>query len=242
MKIKFKNEQTKQVKRWFLSSPQQDASWTGAPRAHFWLPEACGWWRGQERDALLLSDLLRQHLPSEVGFEEFLQAGSKDGQLLRVKVFLGGDRGGRFSPPDPSLTAPPPRATALICCYLQDQQALAHQRGPVWETGRKESDARVGSSTLGGLGCFLPGRGGGVGSPHLQNLVHDFLHDLTLGLGVTAVRDGEEIAGTYMTAEGRTHTQQSTLTHRQNKGGLCESRHGWGQALGQNLLLSRQRP
>lgn len=83
---------------------------------------------------------------------------------------------------------------------------------------------------------------GGVGSPHLQNLVHDFLHDLTLGLGVTAVRDGEEIAGTYMTAEGRTHTQQSTLTHRQNKGGLCESRLGWGQALGQNLLLARQRP
>lgn len=46
---------------------------------------------GSGREALLLSDLLRQHLPSKVSFEELLQAGSKDRQLLGVEVFLGGD-------------------------------------------------------------------------------------------------------------------------------------------------------
>lgn len=45
----------------------------------------CG---GGKRGALLLCDLLRQHLPPEMGFEELLEARGEDGQLLRVKVFL----------------------------------------------------------------------------------------------------------------------------------------------------------
>lgn len=46
-----------------------------------------------------------------------------------------------------------------------------------------------------------------------------------------------------MTAEGRTHTQNSkhTHTHRDKTKDLCKSELVWG-GLGQNLLLSGQRP
>lgn len=78
------------------TSPRADAHTSGSLG-----PRLGGW-------ALLLGDLLGQHLPAEVGLEELLQAGRKDGQLLRVEVFLGGETTEGMSPPH----APRPRPQA----------------------------------------------------------------------------------------------------------------------------------
>lgn len=90
------------------------------------------------------------------------------------------------------------------------------QKGPIRRRGSWESAAW---GALGWAGWAAPSLRGQV-PPHLQDLVHDFLHDLTLGLCVTTEQKGEEISGTRRRAEGGTHTRNactSTLACTQTK-------------------------
>lgn len=141
------------------------------PERVLWLPEVgaggVGLWVG----ALLLRDLLRQHLPPEVGLEELLQARCEHGQLLRVEVFLGGETrwgGGHRTPASLPQHPEPLDASAPT----SDQPAPPPPEGP---------------HRAGGQGSRRPGLlpPEAVGSPHLQDLVHNLLHDLALGLCVT---------------------------------------------------------
>lgn len=120
-----------------------------------------------------------------------------------------------MSPSDPSLTAP---------------TTQTHQLPP---PGLASLSPRKGDSLGQGGGSQLLGGGGREAasslrqrvSAYLQDLVHDFLHDLTLGLCITAVQKGEEISGMSVIAEGRTHTHRAARSHAQgqNKGALCDS-------------------
>ena len=93
---------------------------------------------------------------------------------------------------------------------------LPQQKGPFQRRGR---------------GNQLPaGLWAGLLPPHLQDLVHDFLHDLTLGLCVATEQKGEEVSGTQRRAERRTHTQH-TRVHRDKTKALC-GEPGCGGGLG----------
>lgn len=97
--------------------------------------------------ALLLRDLLRQHLPPEVGLEELLQARCEHGQLLRVEVFLGGEtRWGGAVGPQPRC----PSTRSLWTRRLPPpiSQPLLRQRARIG----------LGDRGVGGLGCSPPRR------------------------------------------------------------------------------------
>lgn len=126
-----------------------------------------------------------------MGLEELLQAGSQDRQLLRVKVFLWGegDKGGKITQIQASLPLSSKPWSHLCLPLGRASLPSLHlpSQGKGW--GRKESGSRFPGDTAGGEGSELTAsflRDWTL--PHLQDLIHNFLHDLTLGFRVTAVR------------------------------------------------------
>lgn len=77
---------------------------------------------------------------------------------------------------------------------------------------RQRARIGLGDRGVGGLGCSPQA----VGSPHLQDLVHNLLHDLALGLCVTETQKREEPSGPQVAAEAG---QSRASVHEHGPGG-----------------------